>query len=60
MNDPSAPIYSAFNINDKYYTVDVFNGTDPFANLTYGSSSNFLNLINDNPGKFSDLMRMDI
>ena len=28
MTDPSVPIQSALNINDKYYTVDILNGTD--------------------------------
>ena len=28
MTDPNTPINSALEINDNYYTVDIFNGTD--------------------------------
>ena len=28
ITDPSVPVQSALNINDKYYTADILNGTD--------------------------------
>jgi hypothetical protein len=34
MTDPSVPVQSALNINDKYYTADILNGTDYTVCLT--------------------------
>ena len=34
MTDPSVPVLSALNINDKYYTADILNGTDYTVCLT--------------------------
>lgn len=59
MTDPNTPINSALEINDNYYTVDIFNGTDEYANLDISSNSTNDTISSDNEEITSDVSTLE-